>query len=171
MLYILRDLRLHSNLKIMQSIQRLHNYHMHNLKIAWFACAIYIYELRCCNTWQWVIYCHGCVAHRLEDKQHLSPQGAMMPRLISYLLWFLTATFSLDHAQVLHVPTWELKGSPQVCMRPHREFFMGPDFYKQHNLIFDKFYFHCRVVGSTNRDIMYFRQQWMKLICKIMLSN
>lgn len=69
-------------------------------------------------------------------------------RLISYLLRFLTATFSLDHAQVLHVPTWELKGSPQVCTRPHRQFFMGPDFYKQHNIIFDKFYFHCRVVGQ-----------------------
>ena len=69
-------------------------------------------------------------------------------RLISYLLRFLTATFSLDHAQVLHVPTWELKGSPQVCTRPHREFFMGPDFYKQHNIIFDKFYFHCHVVGQ-----------------------
>ena len=40
--------------------------HVHNLKIAWFVCAMYIYELSCCNAWQWVI-CHDCVACRMKD--------------------------------------------------------------------------------------------------------
>ena len=72
----------------------------------------YIYELWCCNAWQWVIYCHDCIARRMEDildevasasnrRQHIEILEWVM--LCIYEHWKVFKTFSAGLYGVLLV--------------------------------------------------------------------
>ena len=76
-IYVPRNLTIYAISKLRCTYSEIAD--VRNLKITWFACAIYIYKLSCCDTWQWVIYCHDGVARRMEDildKCCLPPQVA-----------------------------------------------------------------------------------------------